>query len=202
MASKLEDREPPLQEDLVYISDQSFHANDLRDWEARVGQALQFRLHKITPLHFLHQTLRAANPCDQCHYIPHPVLRNLALYLLELGRLSYALSTLPPSLLTAAAVYLARATLGWAEKDPAKRVDPVGYWTVSLEYYTGYTKMDLVSTVLLLRRYHEQAEGGEATASFLKYKRLAYHGVSLKTVRPVHELGLDEPVLGVERSVV
>lgn len=191
IASKLEDRTPPLQDDLVYISDQSFDAERLRAWENRICDGLGFRLHRVTPLHFVHQALRASQACASCQN-PHPVLRQLVLYLLALGRLPLTLNavTSPPSLLAASAVYLGRATLGITtgnDDDPAN-----GFWSPTLCYYTGYTKKDLTDTVLALHRYQSTVDSSEYRAAYLEYKHRNPHlAVSLRMARCVSDLGLD-----------
>ena len=193
IASKFEDRAPPSVEDFVYISDHSFTTNALRVIESRVCEELGFRLHRVTPYHFVNLFLRASHacPCRACQF-DHPILRNLVCYLLELSRLSYKLSKRRPSLLTAACVYLARATLGIRERNPLHAVDQAGFWTKTLQHYTGYSVEQLKSTVVAIHEYQSTAEGSvHMRGMFVKYGRSDRDSVSLKTALRKEDLGWD-----------
>jgi hypothetical protein len=104
------------------------------------------------------------------------------MYLLVFSRLSYQLSLSKPSLLAAAAVYLARATVGIRESDPSHAVHPEGFWTRTLEHYTGYKLEDLRDSVLIIHRYQLGAEKAENTKGvFNKFSKSSHHFASLKT---------------------
>ena len=195
VAAKMEDRSPPSMDDLVYISDRSFHTETLRQLEQRICRQLAFALHRVTPLHYLNQFLRASRSCScaSCLF-DHPVLRKLVLYLLELSRVSFDLSYRPPSLVAAAAVYLARATLGLRETHPDRKLGTTGYWTRTLQYTTGYSLRDLEGTALLLHRYQLGSESSKTSASFIKYKKRNLMSVSCRTVPRVEDLDFDVPV--------
>jgi cyclin A len=148
-----------------------------------VCRELEFRLSCITPFHFVNLFLRASNGCPNggCEF-DHPVLRQVVMYLLVFSRLSYQLSLSKPSLLAAAAVYLARATVGIRESDPAHAVHPEGFWTRTLEYYTGYKLGDLRDSVLIIHRYQLGAEKAENMKGiFSKFSKSSHHYASLKT---------------------
>lgn len=191
----MEDRSPPSVEDLVYISDYSFSSDKLRRLETRICNMLEFRLQRTTPFQFLQVNLRASQACPlaNCHrYLDNSLLLNMTLYLLELSRSSYILSSSPPSILSAACVYLARATLGLRAKQHEAAVDEHGIWTKTLEFYTGYSVKDLTDTVLQIHRLQlgaELSDNGVAPA-FLKYKKADTLFASLKTVLRVEDLGL------------
>jgi hypothetical protein len=183
IASKLEDKGAPSVEDFVWISDYSFNCNRLRSLEEQVCRVLEFRLSCVTPFHFVNLFLRASNACPNgsCEF-DHPVLRKVVLYLLVLSRLSYQLSLCKPSLLAAAAVYLARATVGIRESDPALAVHPEGFWTRTLEHYSGYKREDLRDAVLTIHRYQLGAEKAENMKGiFSKFSKPQQHFASLKT---------------------
>lgn len=186
IASKLEDRDPPQVADLVYISDRSFTADKLRTLEKRIINRLHFGTHRVTPMHFVNQFLRASHACTSttCTY-DDPILRQLTMYLLEVSRISFDLSYRPPSLVAAAAVYLARATLGTHSQNELSSSP----WTKTLEYTTGCSVDDLKATVLLLHKYHSSAGTATSTnASFLKYsKRTKYLAVALKPALRIDE---------------
>jgi hypothetical protein len=106
---------------------------------------------------------------------------------LELGRLPYAPVTKKPSLLAAAAVYLARVTLGVGSSDIS--VDAAGRWTRTLQYYTRFSKVELKETVLAIHGYHLAAEDSSLKSVFAKYKHKKYNRVAVKTVPRVEDLG-------------
>jgi Cyclin, C-terminal domain len=194
----MEDRNPPLQEDFVYISDQSVSSGMLRRFEKRICQELNFNLHRLTPIHYANSFLRASNacPCLTCPF-DHPVLRQLFLYLIELARIPIALVDCPPSLVAAAAVYLGRATLGLREENPGRQAVGANdnnnnnncYWTKTLQHYTGYSVEDLKDPVLRIYEYQLQAEQ-LAIAPYIKFRSRARLQVSLKTVLRIEDLGL------------
>lgn len=143
---------------------------DMIDLESDVCSWLCFRLHTITPLHFLDRFLLAADP--KTHYVHAEQLRQLkdsdccgplecmVLYLLELATLRTDLASLKPDLLAAAALYLARATLnlrsGGDENIAPQDMDSE-YWTYTLEYYTNYAATGLQDTVRMLHEMHSLA---------------------------------------------
>jgi hypothetical protein len=115
----------------------------------------------------------------------------MTMYLLELSRVSFDLSYRPPSLITAAAVYLARATLG------VRGNETRGFWSRTLEHTTGYSVEDLKDTVLFLLKYHLSAETNNNThATFTKYRKRSVCAVATKTAPRLDELvDLDLDVL-------
>jgi cyclin A len=192
IAAKLEDRSTPKMEDLCYISDHSFTEDRIRELEETICKHLSFRLSSVTPLHFVNEFLRASHACPNrsCQF-DHLVLRNVVLYLLALTRLSYELTMAKPSLLAAAAVYLARVTVGLQEPDPVKRcTEDNAYWTKTLHYYTGYHVDDLKPVVLILHRYQTVAEKAENVKGvFSAFKISARRHASLKTAPSIESLG-------------
>lgn len=103
------------------------------------------------------------------------LVRKLVMYILDLSMMEYRLVTKKTSLVVASAVYLARASLGIREAatsstplfelssgtsgsvtnrstSPSLQRALRGYWSKTLEYYTGYDKWDLEECVLLLHR--------------------------------------------------
>jgi hypothetical protein len=204
IASKMEDRNPPLQDDFVYISDQSVSSGMLRRFEKRICKELGFNLHRLTPIHYANSFLRASNacPCLSCPF-DHPVLRQLFLYLIELARIPVALVDSPPSLVAAAAVYLARATLGLREEDPTRQAgaNENCYWTKTLQHYTGYSVEDLKDTVLRIYEYQLQAEQ-LAIAPYIKFRSKARLHVSLKTVVRIEDLGFGLNPMGLNHDTL
>lgn len=191
IASKMEDRDPPLMEDFFYISDQSVTTLSLRVMERRVCKALQFRVHALTPMHYLPTFLRASRPCQDaaCPY-RSTVQHNVALYLITLGRISYDMSKMPPSVLTAAAVYLARVTLGIQADE---RIAEGVYWSSTLSHYTGYRLPELKTAVFMLYNYQLKAEEMNI-AVYHHFAKIKFDKASLRTAPRLELLDFDSPI--------
>jgi hypothetical protein len=204
LACKVLEMNPPKAKDIAYVSDNIYCVEQIKTMERRVCNALNFSFFREpTPYQFLLEFLRASNEGDtpkvnntnQCQ---HPfcgiapatksVVADMANYLLELGRLPYAPVTRKPSLLAAAAVYLARKTLGICSQH-CTSTDPEGIWTPTLQFYTGYSKADLKETVEDIHAYHISAEGSSLKSTFAKYKSRKHQRVAFRTVLRKEDLG-------------
>ena len=172
--------------DMAFITNHSVTTATLRKLEFRVFRQLGFSVHCLTPLHYLNAYLRASRacPCRTCEY-DHPALRHMVMYLLCLARLPSSLMDERPSLVVAAALYLARATLGIEDcQTPAY---PYKYWSRTLQYYTKYFVSDLRRSVLRIYNYQLQA-GCIRAAPFEKYKVESCLQVSLIPARCLEDL--------------
>ena len=187
MGSKLEDKSNPRQEDFSFISDYSVTTHQLRKFEVDVFKQLEFSLNRLTPLHFVNPFLLASVecPCRNCEY-ENPLLREMMMYLLSLARLPSELMDARPSLVTAAALYIARATLGIESKGFIHK-----YWSKTLVHYTGYQAWDLTRTALLIYQYQLQAEQ-LGIAAYDKFKKEAHRKVALVTAKRVEDLDLPQ----------
>ena len=195
MASKMEDRDPPLMEDFFYISDQSVSTYAIRNMESRVCKILEFRLQRLTPIQYFPTFLRAGRHCQDpaCTY-QSSVQHHMVMYLVTLGRLSYTLSRFGPSVLTAAAVYLSRVTLDIAEESNEDEDSEHGkYWSARLAHYTGFSKDDLKNPVFLL--YHYQLKAEELNvAVFHHFTKTKFDSVSIRTAPRLEDLGFESPI--------
>lgn len=183
IASKIEETAPPCVVDFVYISDNSYTKEQINDMELTVCTALEFRLSQVTPYHFISEFLRAGCGCGDitCCALDNALMRNMVLYLLELSLLPSELAYTSASLKAAAAVYVARVTLGIRSGG--------GLWNKTLQHYTGYTLADLEETALTIHRYHYAAEDSQLTSCFSKFSKEKYNHVALKTVPLESDLG-------------
>jgi hypothetical protein len=219
LACKVEETTPPKAKEIAYVSDHIYSIEQITRMERRICNALNFTFFEApTPHQFLFEFMRASlagcapeeqerRMCDIA--IPaaatgvglatDSVFKDMVHYLLELGRLPYGPTGRNPSLLAAAAVYLARVTLGIprALKDAAESASDWEsnsdlrsyYWTPTLKHYTGYTQSDLRDTVTEIHEYHTAAESSALKAVFNKYKGKKFHRVAQKTVVRVEDLG-------------
>jgi Cyclin, C-terminal domain len=114
----------------------------------------------------------------------------MCMYLAELSLVSVDLIGTKPSLIAAAIVYLARATIGIRDKNKCHKIDENGYWTKTLVHYTGYNVDDVKETVLSIHRNQMEAEKAEhLNAPYTKYKKSSCRYVSLKTVPSCASMG-------------
>ncbi|KAL3797374.1 hypothetical protein HJC23_010500 [Cyclotella cryptica] len=202
IASKLLEITPPTVKDFCYISDNSYTAKEILNCEAKICSLLKFNFNFTTPYEYVDRYLRAsfASPLGR---VTNPALREkmerMVFYLLDLSLLEYKFVAVKPCRIAAAAVYLARATLGIRE--PSWNPSPSslfgesfqrssrGFWTKTLEYYTGYDMWDLEESVKLLRRLQEKAEGHHLKSVFAKFVAEEFGSVALKTVLNEEGLG-------------
>ena len=182
--------------------------------EMDVCSTLKFHLQHITPFHYSHEFLLASeqhsrNMClaMSSSSFPggppfHSLMRHMVDYLLQLSRFPYEFVDVKPSLIAAAAVFLARATLGVCDTSPDAAVHNKGYWTKTLQYYTGYKVEQLKDVVRILLTYHQEAETSALKAVFKKYSKAQYCYVSTKTVLSTDDLDLQCFVSCTQRSDV
>ncbi|KAG3112599.1 hypothetical protein PI124_g8190 [Phytophthora idaei] len=135
IASKFEEVYGPNVEEFVYISDQTYTADEMLDMEVQVLNALQYRVASTTCYGFMHRYVKAGCTTDK--------QRSLVLYLCDFALLFYHMVRFKPSILVASAVYLARLTTGEAEP-----------WTPTLHHVTKYNPLDFQDCVEELHRLH------------------------------------------------
>ena len=132
LASKYEEILSPSVANFIYFSDNAYTEQELLKAERYMLHVLDFNLAFPSPLTFLRRVSQADN-----YDIRH---RYLAKYLMEVTLLDPRFANVPPSMLAAVGMYLARVMLGSHE------------WNTSLIHYSGgYTEADLKpwATVLL-----------------------------------------------------
>ncbi|XP_034231565.1 G2/mitotic-specific cyclin-B3 [Thrips palmi] len=123
IASKYDERVPPLVEDLTYICDGAYTHDQLIAMEASILRVIGFDLSMPLSYRFLRRYAR-------CAKIAMPQL-TLARYILELSLLEYSMVTLSDSKLAAGALLL------------SLKMQNLGGWTPTLEYYSGYKLEDI-----------------------------------------------------------
>lgn len=215
IAAKLLEITPPGADEFVYISDNSYKRKDILEMEANIVNSLGFNLHFITPYHFVRRFLAASQASSPCslsadraamglgrYNATNDMMEKLVMYLLDLAMLEYRFVSMKPSLVAAAAVYLARCTLGIREPNtatpsslndeftsPSFQRAAEGYWSKTLEHYTGYDMWAVEEPVKLLHKLQERAETSHLRSVYNKHKKQAHHFVALKIVVGQEELG-------------
>lgn len=219
IAAKLLEITPPGADEFVYISDNSYKRKDILEMEANIVNSLGFNLNFVTAYHHVHRFLAASEASSPCslsdgraamrlgkHNATNDMMECLVMYLLDLSLLDYTFVNKKPSLIAAAAVYLARCTLGIREpstaaaamapsslhdefESPSFQRDVEGYWSKTLEYYTGYDMWALEETVKRLHKLQEGAETSHLRSVYNKHKKHMHNYVSLKVVVRTEDLG-------------
>lgn len=132
IASKFDERIPPMVEDFLYICDGAYTQRELIRMEANVLRVVNFDLGIPLSYRFLRRYAR-------CTKVSMPTL-TLARYILEYSLMDYSMITFSDSKVAAAALLLALLM-----KD-------LGGWTPTLEYYSGYKLDDIRDICNLLNQ--------------------------------------------------
>ncbi|KAG6615658.1 Cyclin-like protein [Phytophthora cinnamomi] len=165
IAAKFEEVYGPNVEEFVYISDQTYTAEEMLDMEAKVLNALEYRVASTTCYGFMHRYMKAGCTTDK--------QRSLVSYLCDFALLYYHMVRFKPSILVASAVYLARLMTG--ETDA---------WTPTLHHVTQYNPLELQDCIVELHRLHSievqivTTQQDKAKAVSEKYLADKFHSVS------------------------
>ncbi|NXF29437.1 CCNB2 protein, partial [Nyctibius bracteatus] len=127
LASKYEEMLSPDIADFVYITDNAYTSNEVREMEIVILKELNFDLGRPLPIHFLRRASKAGEADAKQH--------TLAKYLMELTLMDYDMVHYRPSEIAAAALCLSQKILGHNK------------WGTKQQYYTGYTEDSLVMTM-------------------------------------------------------
>jgi len=193
LAAKLEELQPPQVENLVFIADCCFDAEQLVNYEQRLLRIFEYKAAMPTRHYFAMRYVRAA----QCS--PREV--SLVQYLVELSLYDVNFLQFPMSLVAATAVHLALQMLrplrtrraGVVGPDcPHGATEPYIIWTDTLRFYTEYEELQLIPVMHTLRSLHFCIETLIETSDFKnvyrKYDSSAFHNVSqLMSSRPEGE---------------
>jgi len=133
VASKYEEMYAPEIVDFCYITDNSVTTQDIRAMEILMLRTLKFSLGRPLSIHFLRRYSKAAEADATRH--------TLAKYFLELSLVHYQLAHYPPSVMAAAAIWLA-----------SKLLDPRFEWSAAMEYYTKYREAEFMPCLRRLCR--------------------------------------------------
>ncbi|KGL81552.1 G2/mitotic-specific cyclin-B2, partial [Tinamus guttatus] len=127
LASKYEEIFSPDVADIVYITDNAYTSDEVREMERAILRELNFDLGRPLPLHFLRRASKAGEADAEQH--------TLAKYLMELTLVDYDMVQYHPSEIAAAALCLSQKILGHNK------------WSTKQQYYTGYTEDSLMMTM-------------------------------------------------------
>lgn len=131
VASKFDERLPPLVDDFLYICDDSYSRGDLLDTEKTILRTANFDLGIPLSYRFLRRYARVSR-------IPMDLL-TLARYILETALMDYDLIEILDSKIAAGALLLALKMRGQG-------------WNITLEYYSGYKESELLDIIAVLNK--------------------------------------------------
>ncbi|NXG13290.1 CCNB2 protein, partial [Grallaria varia] len=124
VASKYEEILCPDVADFVYITDNAYTSQEIREMEMIILKELNFDLGRPLPIHFLRRASKAGEADAKQH--------TLAKYLMELTLIDYDMVHHRPSEIAAAALCLSKKILGHDK------------WGTKQHYYTGYAEDSLL----------------------------------------------------------
>ncbi|KAF7289887.1 Cyclin N-terminal domain-containing protein [Mycena indigotica] len=133
IAAKFEEITAPSVTQFLECADSTYTESEILQAERYVLKTLDWNLSFPNPVHFLRRVSKADNYDIKA--------RTLGKYLLEIACLEWRLIAAPPSLLAAAAMWLARIAVG--EEN----------WTPNLAHYSSYPESSLLPTANLMLNY-------------------------------------------------
>jgi G2/mitotic-specific cyclin 2 len=160
IASKYEEVLSPHVQNFVHVADGGFPESEILSAERFILAALNYDLSYPNPMNFLRRISKADNYDIQT--------RTLGKYLLEIGCLDHRFLKHPPSLIAAAAMYLARLALNSGE------------WDATLSKYAGYTEHEIQPVFKLMVDYlhspvqHDAFFRKYASKKFLKGELMTF----------------------------
>lgn len=126
ISSKFEERCPPCVDDFLYICDDAYTRRDLIKMEMNILKTIDFDIGLPLSYSFLRRYARVSKASMET--------LTLARFILETSLMEYDLVDVKDSLMAASALFL------------AMKMQNLGDWTPTLEYYSSFTKADLCET--------------------------------------------------------
>ncbi|XP_050446579.1 G2/mitotic-specific cyclin-B [Cataglyphis hispanica] len=167
IASKYEEMYSPDISDFVYITDQAYTKLDILEMELLIVRTLNYSFGRPLPLHFLRRYSKAGKAL--------PIHHTMAKYFLEQSLVHYEMCHYPPSLIAAAAIYLAFLIIGNDEEDESKDI-----WTDTLAYYSTYSKDDVLPVVRDIAAMIINSETSKYQAVRKKYVHVKHMKISVR----------------------
>lgn len=165
IAAKFEEIHPPEVKDCVYITDRAYTRAQILSMEVAILNALKFKINAPTTYTFMSRFIKASHLTDPQNAKTHSCL---AYYIAELSLQTYeVLKVGPPCKVAAAAVHMARRTVGHSKG-----------WTPLLERCSGYEEKDLIPCIRVLERMLHLNSESSLQAVRKKYSHRDFSEVS------------------------
>ncbi|KAL1491691.1 hypothetical protein ABEB36_012252 [Hypothenemus hampei] len=168
VASKFDERIPPMIDDFLYICDGAYTRREMIRMEVSLVKVVDYNLGIPISYRFLRRYAR-------CAKITMNVL-TLARYILEFNLMEYETITTKDSLLASAALYLALKMKTFSD------------WTPTLEFYTGYKINDFKDVVIQLNRAISKPPRPQIMTVRNKYSHRIFFEVAKTPLLPECEL--------------
>ncbi|KAI8035496.1 G2/mitotic-specific cyclin-B-like [Drosophila gunungcola] len=170
IATKYEERCPPAIVDLVFITDDTYTARQIRQMELQILKAIDCNLSRPLPIHFLRRYSKAAGAEDKHHA--------MSKYLIELASVDYDMASYRPSEIAAASLFLSlhllngnyRAGTGFNDR----------HWTPTLTYYSRYSAAHLRPITRIIAKLARDAPQAKLKAIFNKYQGSNFQKIALR----------------------
>ncbi|KAJ7755384.1 g2/mitotic-specific cyclin cdc13 [Mycena maculata] len=174
IAAKFEEVVAPSVTQFLDCADSSYTESEILQAERYVLKTLDWNLSYPNPVHYLRRISKADDYNVKA--------RTLGKYLLEIGCLEWRLIAAPPSLLAAAAIWLARMALGdenWASRFRffTHALSQPRSQTPNLAHYSSYPESALLPTANLMLNYILKPPRHEAFHN--KYAGKKFHKASV-----------------------
>jgi len=170
LASKVEEVYAPACSDFVYITDNAYTEDAIKQMEIKILQTLKFNLFEPLSLHFLRRFSKAGDVDVLQH--------SLAKFAIELALVEYDLVPVPGSRLAASALCLSLILLEPKEKQSS-------IWGETLVFYSGFQKEELMPIV---SRLAQSIASSSLKGSKMEAIRNKYRGVKFMKVADLPEL--------------
>nr|GAT48507.1 predicted protein [Mycena chlorophos] len=161
IAAKFEEIVAPSVTQFLECADSTYTESEILQAERYVLKTLDWNMSYPNPVHYLRRISKADDYNLQS--------RTLGKYLIEIACLEWRLIAAPPSLLAAAAMWLARLAIGDEN------------WTPNLAHYSSYSESALLPTANLMLNYILKAPRHEAFYNKYAGKKFSKASVYMRT---------------------
>ncbi|KAI3804139.1 hypothetical protein L1987_32311 [Smallanthus sonchifolius] len=163
IASKYEEIWAPEVNDFVQISDRAYENKHVLVMEKRILGRLEWNLTVPTPYVFIARFIKASVTS------PETTMENMVYFYAELGMMHYEVIRFCPSMVAAAAVYAARATM-----------NKIPVWHDTLEMHSGFSEMQVMECAKMMVVFHSMAKSDEKRkVIYRKYSSVTRGAVAL-----------------------
>jgi len=170
IASKFDERCPPLIEDFTYICDNSFDRDQFIEMEMEILRKVDFDLGIPISYRFLRRYSKVAKTTMQT--------LTLARFILEMSLMEYGLVSKKDSIIAAAALYI------------AMKMAKDGEWEGEVILTSGYEVKDFQDMVRTLNKMLHARPNPQLTTVRVKYTHIIFHEVAKIAPLSLEALGL------------